>query len=86
MGVERETLLHYCGANDDVRIPLEHGDGICSRTGPSDALVTLAGGRPAVKGSAGWLGLRVVEIIHAAYRSVRSARLRTSTQSSYPRS
>jgi predicted dehydrogenase len=70
--VEREIAWRYRGPDDDIRSPLEPGDGAYECLGPTDALVDLAAGREVVNASPAWLGARVVEIIDALYQSARS--------------
>jgi predicted dehydrogenase len=70
--VEREIVWRYRGLDDDVRVPVNDGDGLYDCRGPIDALVDLAAGQPVVNASPGELGARVVEVVDALYRSVRS--------------
>ena len=72
--VEREIVWRYRGPDDDVRVPVQDGDGLYECAGPVDALVDLAAGRLVTNASTAELGARVVEVIDALYRSDRSHR------------
>ena len=72
----RELVWRYRGADDNVMLPVEPGDGIYDCIGPVDNLVELALGRGA-NASPGELGARTVEILDAAYRSAASGKAET---------
>lgn len=72
----RDNILwRYRGRDDDVRVPLEMDAGLYDCKGPIDALVDAGMGRRIANNSPAELGARTVELLEAAYRSVRSGAL-----------
>lgn len=76
--LERESVWRYKGAQDNVMLDVQPGDGIYDCIGPVDALVELAQGR-GTNNSPGELGARTVEILEAAYRSAASGKAEAVT-------
>ncbi len=74
--LEREIVWRYRGADDNVTLPVQPGDGIYDCIGPVDQLVELGLGQGRNESPAE-LGARTVEIIDAAYRSAQSGRVET---------
>lgn len=72
----RDNILwRYRGPDDDVRVPLEADAGLYDCKGPIDALVDVGLGRRIANNSPAELGARTVELLDAAYRSVKSGSL-----------
>ena len=72
----RDNILwRYRGPHDDVRVPLETDAGLYDCRGPIDALVDAGLGRRIANNSPAELGARTVEVLEAAYRSVKSRSL-----------
>lgn len=72
----RDNILwRYRGPDDDVRVPLEADAGLYDCKGPIDALVDAGLGRRIANNSPAELGARTVELLEAAYRSVKSGAL-----------
>ena len=72
--LERERAWRYRGADDNVSLTVQPGDGLYDCIGPVDNLVELAVGG-GTNNSPGELGARTVEIIEAAYRSAASGKV-----------
>jgi predicted dehydrogenase len=68
LDLEREALRRFLRSGDDVRVPVEPGDGRYDAVGPVDAIVDLALGH-GVNRSPAELGARTTEVLEAVYRS-----------------
>src|SRR5207253_10443904 len=72
--LQRELVWLYRAGGEDVRLPVQEGDGVYDCDGPPNALVDLALGRDVRNWAPGELGARPVEIPDAAYRSAASGK------------
>jgi len=70
--VEREMVWMFRAPDEDIEYHPEPNEGAYECSGPPNALVDLALGRPVENCSPGELGARTVEILEACYRSARS--------------
>jgi predicted dehydrogenase len=72
----RDNILwRYRGPGDDVRVALDADAGLYDCKGPIDAVVDAGLGLHIANNSPAELGARTVELLEAAYRSVRSGAL-----------
>lgn len=72
--VERECVWLYRADGTDERLHLEPGEGGYAFSGPANALVDVALGRPEENRAPGELGVLTVEALDAAYRSAASGK------------
>jgi predicted dehydrogenase len=79
--VQRELVWLYRAGGEEVRLPVEPGDGLYNCDGPPNALVDLALGRDVRNWAPGELGARTVELLDAAYRSAASGKPETVNRS-----
>ena len=68
---ERDFLWHYHGSGIDNKVDLPPSAGLYTCDGPPNTLVDLTLGADVPNRSPGDLGARSVEVVHAAYESVR---------------
>ena len=69
---ERDFLWHYHAEAGDNKVDLPPSAGLYTCDGPPNTLVGLTLGKDVPNRSPGELGARTVEVVHAAYESVRS--------------
>ena len=68
---ERDFLWHYHNEGGDNKVDLPPSAGLYTCEGPPNTLVDLTLGKNVPNRSPGELGARTVEVVHAAYESVR---------------
>ena len=69
---ERDFLWHYHATGGDNKVDLPPSAGLYTCEGPPSTLIDLTAGKDVPNRSPGELGARTVEVVHAAYESVRS--------------
>ena len=73
--LERDFLWHFREDGADVKADLPAHAGLYQCDGPPDTLIELTKGADAPNRSPGEVGARSVEVVHAAYESIRTGGL-----------
>jgi predicted dehydrogenase len=74
LDLEREQLAVYNSTRGLVNVELEKGAGLYQCSGPPNALIDLAQGRPVENLSPGRLGASVVDVVYAAAESAKTGK------------